>query len=171
MMKQEAPAPSPNDALAQVTALLNEAFPTGGDFNLQLWLDKDSGRPYDEGETLGISLQASSDAYLRIDYYQADGQVLHLLPNPLGVNRVKAGEPFVFGTLTSHVPLVVGPPFGEEMLIVIASQQAIPLPADAALVESSQHYISQLTHDLQRIKEGKAAIVFMRLSTQPRGEG
>jgi type II secretory pathway predicted ATPase ExeA len=171
MMKQEAPAPSPNDALAQVTALLNEAFPTGGDFNLQLWLDKDSGRPYEEGETLGISLQASSDAYLRIDYYQADGQVLHLLPNPLGVNRVKAGEPFVFGTLTSHVPLVVGPPFGEEMLIVIASQQAIPLPADAALVESSQHYISQLTHDLQRIKEGKAAIVFMRLSTQPRGEG
>jgi len=170
MMQQEALEPSPDNALARVTAILQEAFPTGGDFNLQFWSHNDSGTSYEEGETLGMSLQASSDAYLRIDYYQADGQVIHLLPSPLGLNQVKAGEPFVFGTRNSSLPLVVAPPFGEEMLIVIASQQAMQWPSGASRVEPAQQYISRLAHDLQRIKTGKAAMTFVRLNTQPRGK-
>jgi hypothetical protein len=170
MTKQDSPMPSPDGAFVPVVSILQEAFPTGGDFDLQCWVHKASGTPYEEGETLGISLQASTDAYLRIDYYQADGQVIHLLPSPLGNNRVKAGEPFVFGTPDSSLPLVIAPPFGEEMLIVIASQQAIRLPADAPPVESTEQYVARLAHDLQRIKaNGKATMAFVRLHTQPRG--
>jgi len=118
-----------------------------------------------------VSLQASTDAYLRIDYVQADGQVIPLLPRPLGLNQVKADKPFVFGTPDSSLPLAIAPPFGEEMLIVIASQQAIPVQADAVPAEPADHYVSRLAYDLQHIKaQGQAAVAALRLHTQPQGE-
>lgn len=158
-------------ALAQVESILQAAFPAGGDFNLQVRTHKASGAPYEEGEALGVSLQASTDAYLRIDYIQADGQVIHLLPSPLSLNQVEAGQPFVLGTPDSSLPLAIAPPFGEEMLIVIASQQAIPVQADTVPAESAVHYVSRLADDLQRIKaQGKAAVAVLRLHTQPQGE-
>ena len=165
------PTPSSDSALAQVESVLQAAFPAGGDFHLQVRAHKAAGAPYEEGEALGVSLQASTDAYLRIDYVQADGQVIHLLPRPLGLNQVKAGQPFVFGTPDSSLPLAIAPPFGEEMLIVIASRQAIPVQADAVPAEPADHYVSRLAYDLQRIKaQGKAAVAALRLHTQPQDE-
>jgi type II secretory pathway predicted ATPase ExeA len=171
MAQHESPTPSSDGALAQVESILQAAFPAGGDFHLQVRAHKVAGAPYEEGEALGVSLQASTDAYLRIDYVQADGQVIHLLPRPLGLNQVKAGKPFVFGTPDSNLPLAIAPPFGEEMLIVIASQQAIPVQADAVPAEPADHYVSRLAYDLQHIKaQGKTAVVALRLHTQPQGE-
>jgi MSHA biogenesis protein MshM len=171
MVPHEPPTPSSDSVFAQVESILQAAFPAGGDFDLQVRAHKASGAPYEEGEALGVSLQASTDAYLRIDYVQADGQVIHLLPSPLSLNQVKAGKPFVFGTPDSSLPLAIAPPFGAEMLIVIASQQAIPVQADAGPAEPADQYVSQLAYDLQRIKaQGKAAVAALRLHTQPQGE-
>ncbi|MDH3604775.1 MAG: DUF4384 domain-containing protein [Candidatus Tectomicrobia bacterium] len=171
MAQHEPSAPSPDGAFAQVESILQAVFPAGGDFNLQVRTHKASGAPYEEGESLGVSLQASTDAYLRIDYYQADGQVIHLLPSPLGLNQVKAGKPFVVGPPDSSLPLAIAPPFGDEMLIVIASQQAIPLQAAAAPAETAAQYVSRFAHDLRSIKaQGKAAVASVRLRTQPRGK-
>jgi hypothetical protein len=167
----EPPTPSSDSVFAQVESILQAAFPAGGDFDLQVWAHKASGAPYEEGEALGVSLQASTDAYLRIDYVQADGQVIRLLPSPLSLNQVKAGKPFVFGTPDSSLPLAIAPPFGAEMLIVIASQQAIPVQADAGPAEPADQYVPRLAYDLQRIKaQGKAAVAALRLHTQPQGE-
>jgi len=167
----EPPTPSSDSAFARVESILQAAFPAGGDFHLQVRAHKASGAPYEEGEALGVSLQASTDAYLRIDYVQADGQVLHLLPSPLTLNQVEAGQPFVFGTPDSSLPLAIAPPFGEEMLIVIASQQVIPVQADAGPAEPADQYVSRLAYELQRIKaQGKAAMAALRLHTQPQGE-
>jgi type II secretory pathway predicted ATPase ExeA len=166
MAQHESPS-----AFAQVESVLQAAFPAGGDFHLQVRAHKAAGAPYEEGDALGVSLQASTDAYLRIDYVQADGQVIHLLPRPLGLNQVKAGRPFVFGTPDSSLPLAIAPPFGEEMLIVIASQQVIPVQVDAVPAEPADHYVSRLAYDLQHIKaQGKAAVAVLRLHTQPQGE-
>jgi type II secretory pathway predicted ATPase ExeA len=171
MVQHEPPTPSPDDAFAQVESILQAAFPAGGDFELQVRAHKASGVSYEAGESLGVNLQASTDVYLRIDYYQADGQVIRLLPSPLGLNQVKGGMPFIFGTPESGLPLVIAPPFGEEMLIVIASQQAIPLPADASPAEPAAHYVSRLAQDLQSIKaQGKAAVAVLRLHTRSGGE-
>ena len=170
-VSREPPTPSSDSAFAQVESILQAAFPAGGDFNLQVRAHKAFGAPYEEGEALGVSLQASTDAYLRIDYVQADGQVIHLLPSPLSLNQVKAGKPFVFGTPDSSLPLVIAPPFGEEMLIVIASQQAIPVQTDTVFAESADQYVSRLAYDLQRIKaQGQTAVAALRLHTQPQGE-
>jgi hypothetical protein len=170
-MAQHEPLPPASDsAFAQVESILQAAFPAGGDLHLQVRAHKASGAPYEEGEALGVSLQASTDAYLRIDYVQADGQVIHLLPSPLSLNQVNAGQPFVFGTPDSSLPLAIAPPFGEEMLIVIASQQAIPVQADAVPAEPAEQYVSRLAHDLQRIKaQGQTAVAALRLHTQPQG--
>jgi hypothetical protein len=171
IVPHEPPTPSSDSAFAQVESILQATFPAGGDFYLQVRPHKASGAPYEEGEALGVSLQASTDAYLRIDYVQADGQVIHLLPSPLSLNQVKAGQPFAFGTPDSSLPLAIAPPFGEEMLIVIASQQAIPVRADAVPAETADQYVSRLAYDLQRIKaQGKAAVTALRLHTQPQGE-
>jgi type II secretory pathway predicted ATPase ExeA len=171
MVPHEPPTPSSDGAFAQLESILQAAFPAGGDFHLQVRAQKASGAPYEEGEALGVSLQASTAAYLRIDYVQADGRVIHLLPSPLSLNQVEADKPFVFGTPDSSLPLAIAPPFGEEMLIVIASQQAIPVQADAGPAEPADQYVSRLAYDLQRIKaQGKAAVAALRLHTQSRGE-
>jgi hypothetical protein len=77
----------------------------------------------------------------------------------LGLNQVKAGKPFVFGTPDSSLALAIASPFGEEMLMVIASRQAIPVQADAVPAEPTEPYVSRLARDLQRIQaQGKVAV-------------
>ncbi len=81
---------------------------------------------YRQGETLGVRFAAEREARLYLLYHQADGRCVLLFPNPARPdNRVPArqavrvpgpGEPFRFR---------VGPPFGVEVLQVLASVQPI----------------------------------------------
>ncbi|KIC45645.1 hypothetical protein RA28_07965 [Ruegeria sp. ANG-S4] len=100
---------------------------------------------YTEGQQLVLDLTgADYDAYIYVDYFDADGQVIHLSPNdtvPLVLTPAKTalqigaqnqGDPGLF--------ITIGPPYGQEIAVAFAASrplfdEARPLtePADAYL--------------------------------------
>ena len=80
-----------------------------------------------EGEPLVLDVAAPLyRSYLYVDYHFHDGYVVHLLPDQRsGPVRLDAGE---WLSLGEDGEWVVSPPFGEELIAVIASP--VPLFAD-----------------------------------------
>jgi hypothetical protein len=85
---------------------------------------------YVAGQTMVLDLAAPDyDAYVYVDYFDADGNVIHLVPNdqvPLKLRAAKsamkvgaadAGEPFL------HI--TIGPPYGQEIAAAFAA--SVPL--------------------------------------------
>ena len=81
---------------------------------------------YTTGQTMVLDLAAPDyDAYLYVDFFDADGNVIHLVPNdtvPLKLRPAKtairvgasnAGEPFL--------NITIGPPYGQEIAAAFAA--------------------------------------------------
>ena len=147
---------------------MQRLYPDGGDFQLQVWGNKKAERVYVEGEKLLLHVLADTDAYLQVDYYQADGQVVHLLPHALVDNRVQAGRIFTLGKPEHMFQFNIAPPFGEEMLVVIASQQPLALPTGmSSNVELASLYTERLANQLQTYQaQGQIAVASLRIRTQ-----
>ncbi|MEI8394522.1 MAG: serine/threonine-protein kinase [Rhodospirillaceae bacterium] len=105
-----------------------------------------------DGEKLIVTVEAPQFIpFLQIDYFTLDGQVLHLLPNPLERDgrlppsgRRTVGDPANNGRFW-----VVGAPFGVELIIVIASNQPLfarPHPE----VEVAGKYLTDLAAALDK---------------------
>lgn len=125
----------------------------GASFGLKVWTNKDDGR-YVEGEPMIISVQSDRDAYLKLDYYQADGTVVHVVPNVFGGQAfIRAGQTYSFGGAGSLETFTVSEPFGSETIKAIASTK----PFDQALtasknVEESRSYLGNLQLATRSIK-------------------
>jgi hypothetical protein len=130
--------------------LMKQNFPSGGDFQLGVWPDKGLDAVYLEGESLMVYILPEKDAYLHVDYYQIDGKVVHLLPSKHENNFIKGGDLYIIGDpKSSGYEFKVSDPFGEELLVVVASQK--PLGAIAHdLIESAEPYIKKLADSLKR---------------------
>jgi len=164
----ETPSPPHHSALQQVADVIDQHFPKGGAFHLKVWSAKAPGDAYVEDENLLLYVVSETSAFLRIDYYQADGKIVHLLPRPLINNQVRAGERFTLGGKGNAFQFKVAPPFGTEMLTVVASQSPIESQAEAATGELNGPYVEQLSHQLQTyVTQGKAAAAYVRIQTQP----
>lgn len=130
---------------------MQQFFPDGGDFQVGVWSDKGVEAVYIEGDKLVLRIQSEISAYLLVDYYQSDGNVVHLLPNSVDRNVVEAGKAFVIGKSPEGYQFVVTPPFGQELLTVIASPR--PLEADIKRnIEPASVYLARLTQSLRRLK-------------------
>lgn len=104
----------------------------GSQFGLRLWLNKSDGR-YAEGEPLIISVQSDRDGYLKLDYYQADRTVVHLVPNIYGGEAfIRAGQTYTFGGPGGRETFTIQGPFGTEAIKALVSSQ----PFDSALAAS-----------------------------------
>ena len=159
--------PSPVKVIQQVTALVHQFFPDGGAFALQVQPDKGMDAVYTAGEKLLVDIVAASDVYLQVDYYQADGQVVHLLPNSLDTNYVEAGETFTLGKPESSFQFAISPPFGVEMLTVIASHQPLGAQVDVPSVEPASIYLERLAKSLERYQADETvAVAYTRIRTQ-----
>jgi type II secretory pathway predicted ATPase ExeA len=160
-------APQPGEVIQQVMALVHRFFPEGGDFALQVRPDKGVDAVYTAGENLVVDILAARDVYLQLDYYQADGQVVHLLPNSLGDNRVEAGKTFTLGKSENSFQFQISSPFGVEMLMVIASQQPLEVQQDVPSVEPASHYLERLSKSLKEYQTHKqVAVAYTRIRTQ-----
>ena len=106
---------------------------------------------YVDGQALVLDLQgADYDAFVYVDYFDADGNVLHLAPNeftPLTLTEAEAalrigsdralapGEPGLF--------ITIGPPYGQEIAVAFAS--SVPLyEGIRPLVEPADTYLDWL---------------------------
>lgn len=101
---------------------------------------------FSEGERVIVKLhQANYDGYLYVDYYTVDGQVIHLYPNrrePDSGRRINAGEAFTVGERIAE-GWEVGPPFGQEMISVIAVDKPL-YPAERPEFEPASDYLPYL---------------------------
>jgi len=159
---------APNSALTQrVVDLMRHHFPNGGAFPLRLWVNKGSEEMYTEGENLLVHVWSEQNAHLQMDYYQADGQVVHLLPHPLDNNRVDGGEIFSWGKPGNTFQFKVVPPFGVEMLTVVASRSPLDASQGGPTIEPAAQYLERLGKRLEAYKaQGHAAIAHVRIRTR-----
>lgn len=152
----------------ELVNLVQQLFPDGGDFPMRVWPDKGTGAVYLEGEKFAVHVAPGANAYLQVDYFQSDGTVVHLLPNPEHHNFVESGKTFVIGRVGGGYEFVVTAPFGEELLLVIASQEPLePIP-ERPLVEPAAEYIERLLTGLRSQQDrGKVAGAHAIIWTKP----
>ncbi|HEX9284591.1 MAG TPA: DUF4384 domain-containing protein [Nitrospirales bacterium] len=100
-------------------------------FIVKVWTNKKD-EPFVEGERLIISVESEKDAYLKLDYYTAEGKVVHLVPNVFpDKERIRGGQTYAFGEEGGPLEFKISPPFGEETIKAIVST----VPFDSALTE------------------------------------
>ncbi|MGZ5198805.1 MAG: serine/threonine-protein kinase [Telluria sp.] len=142
----------------------------GGGAAIRLAPGSGSGNQLKEGDTLMVDVATPNyQSYVTVDYYVLDGNVVHLLPNPL--ERENLAPPRYTATIGSLGNWVIGRPFGNEMLVLLAT----PVPAFDQLRPPSERgadYLRELDQRLARIsKEHGAASVavdFLQITTSPR---
>ena len=106
---------------------------------------------------------------LQVDYYTSDGAVVHLAPNPADgdVRLEAAGERRLGERVGSSRFWSVGPPFGAELIVALATNKplfAAPRPES----EAASAYLTALKQAMTRLPETSAALaVALVITTQP----
>ncbi|MCU7835831.1 MAG: DUF4384 domain-containing protein [gamma proteobacterium symbiont of Taylorina sp.] len=140
-----------------------------GDVKLRIWTAKKKGMPYHSGEQIIIYLVADKNAYLMLDYFQADGNVVHLVPNLFAEKRkIKAGQIYVIGGKKSKLKLITKSPYGRETVSALVSTS--PLAGDFEsfdLTEESNYYKQKLEKILSKNRQAKVAEYALDLLTIP----
>ncbi|MDR3636240.1 MAG: DUF4384 domain-containing protein [Isosphaeraceae bacterium] len=94
-------------------------------FLVRVSVDKEY-RIYGEGESLTLKVRCEEDAYLYVLYQQADGKIFQIFPNSgQPDNRIKGKQDVRVPDLDDAFRWVVGPPFGHEVVKVIASKKPV----------------------------------------------
>jgi hypothetical protein len=98
-----------------------------------------------EGDVLKIAIEAPTDArYLEAFYLQVDGTVRHLTAD--GGLLAPVHETLVFGDgVDGRSKFTVGAPFGQEMILVLASNEPI-LGPDVPAAQSSDEFLNALSN-------------------------
>jgi len=137
---------------------------------MQVTLNNPNGR-YFEGDLFAFEIETRERAsYVYIDYFQLDGNVVHILPSPaLEENFIRKGATLAIGTPNSGVTYDVLPPFGRELLVVIATPgQLFDEPRQE--FEDGHGYLDAIVSRLARATAaGQTPTVFFRfVDTYPR---
>ncbi len=94
-------------------------------FFIRVWVDREN-RTYTEGEPLTLKVRSEEDAFLYVLYQQADGKIFQIFPNSgQPDNRIKARQDLTVPGLDDGFRWVIGAPFGNEVVKVIASKMPI----------------------------------------------
>jgi hypothetical protein len=152
----------------ELVNLMQQLFPDGGDFPMRVWPDKGMGAVYVEGEKFSVHVAPEMNAYIQADYFQSDGTVVHVLPNPPHHNFVEGGNTFVIGQVGGGYEFVVTPPFGEELLMIIASQEPLEVDLEKPFIEPAVEYLERLLTGLRSQQDkGKVAGAHVIMWTKP----
>ncbi len=129
--------------IAQTAA--SSFVPANPSFDLRVWTNKPDGR-FLEGDQLIIFVESERDAYIKVDYFQADGTVVHLVPNMFRAQAfIRAGHRYAFGDETGPEMFIIQPPFGAETIKVLASSRPFDASSNTSeLVSESRGYLEGL---------------------------
>jgi hypothetical protein len=111
-------------------------------FGLKVWTNKAEGR-FLEDEKLVVYVQSDRDAYLKLDYFQADGTVVHLVPNVYrGQAFIKGGKKYAFGDEASPEQFIIRAPYGTEAIKAIVGVRPFETGAEGEpSISDSRAYI------------------------------
>ncbi|MGF7178000.1 DUF4384 domain-containing protein [Azospirillum doebereinerae] len=108
------------------------------------------------GDPLVLDLLApAAPVHLRIDYFTTDGNVVHLLPNPLEPGgHLDAGAARSLGERSAGSRFwSVGPPFGQELIVALATPSPLFGTARPEL-EPAAVYLADLKRALAAVAPG-----------------
>lgn len=121
--------------------------PAAANFGLKVTTNHKEGEPFVEGERLIIYVESEKDSYLKLDYYTAEGKVVHLVPNVFANEaRIQGGQKYSFGDEGAAAEFKISAPFGEETIKAMAST----VPFDSALTQADQ--VSEATVYLTKVQ-------------------
>lgn len=121
-----------------------------------------------EGDPVRLQVtNARQDSHLWVDYFTADGAVLHLQAGQAPARR-GAGERVEFGP-DAPAGWLVSPPFGQVLITVLASPQPFPETADRRPHELASDYLLRLRQMLAANRGGEGLVAdYAFLQTVPR---
>ncbi len=130
-----------------------------GDVKLRIWTAKKDDMYYRSGEHIIIYLVADRDAYLKLDYFQADGNVVHLIPNLFEEKqKIKAGQIYIVGGNKSKIKLIVENPYGEESIRALVSSSPLGKEFKSAeIIEKSHDYQKKMDKFFSENKQTKVS--------------
>ena len=137
-LESEAQEPARNDLVQidQTARNRQPAFLVRADVNR-------STRDYRQGDGLSVRVASEVDAYLYVLYQQADGRIFQIFPNAHQLdNRVPARQTVEIPAKDDAFRWSAGPPFGDEVIKVIASRRPIADLADPALRQDRFNAVS-----------------------------
>ena len=118
-------------------------IPSKQAFGLKIWTNKKE-NTFIEDDRLIIYVKSDRDAYLRLDYFQADGKVVHLVPNIYrGQEKIIGGETYTFGDEYSPDQFIVKEPYGDEIIKAVVSSKPFDIPNAAEAVGESRTYLQE----------------------------
>ncbi|WP_077000750.1 DotU family type IV/VI secretion system protein [Variovorax sp. KK3] len=121
-----------------------------------------------EGDAVVVRLsQADEEGYVRVDYYTADGAVMHLDANRSAA-RLRAGETIELG---DDIPSswLVSPPFGAVLITALSSTIPLRETAGAPPFELASAYLQRLREALASSESaGRPVADFLFLETVSR---
>lgn len=128
--------------ISQVAVSVVPQAPSPG---VKVWTNK-SDDQYVENDRLIIYVQSDRDAYLKLDYFQADGTVVHMVPNQFrGQEFLKAGRIYAFGDDNSPEQFTIQGPFGAETIKAIFSARPFDTVLNSAsMTGDSREYLQVL---------------------------
>jgi hypothetical protein len=152
-----------------------------GDFGLKVRLVNKEGKKspvYVQGENLIIEVTtpAKFESFVYVDYYSTDGQVQHLFPNikePL--NFLSPRSVYTVGQPDDkHVEWKPLPPFGRELITVIATRQPLVFTPKTPRYdpELASAYLDQLRQTIPRdeaLAQAEIAALFFSIETRKTG--
>ena len=131
-------------------------MPQSQGFGLRVWVDKADGH-YIEGDRLIVYVQSDRDAYLKLDYFMADGCVVHLAPNVYrGQALIHGGQTYSFGGDADPEHILITHPFGAETIKAMLSAVPIEDSGDNAGrgCDESRDYLQRLESDIRKGSRG-----------------
>ena len=113
------------------------------------------GKPsFADGEIVVVDLTLPTvPGYLYVDYYQLDGQVVHILPlADVAREKTRAGGNLRLGDGSAGLTLRVGPPFGREMLTVFVVPEPL-FDEPREVIETAETYLIALAERAKQMAQ------------------
>jgi hypothetical protein len=130
---------------------------------------------YTSGDRLEFELTAPDyDSFVYVDYFDADGMVIHLQPNEIvPLMPAEAKSPLTVGVERDDIPalhITIGPPFGQEIAVAFAT--SVPLYEEPRpLREPAEAYLEFLRDRVAELRDStpdfKGEWVYFFISTAP----
>ncbi len=144
----------------------NSPLTVNPDFDLLVWTNKENNRFF-EDDSLEIYVQTEINAYLKVDYFTAEGTVTHLVPQPSSLGSqisTKVGEALNVGKALG-ANFIINPPFGIELIEVCASTSPIKGSRPDKLFDDAKKYAQSQTRGVKVFQEAKVACQLLEINT------